>query len=173
MKACIETISMRPLKLASMPQRQNQRARAEAVDHHLHAALEIGAHAIHLVHETDARHAIFVGLAPYGFGLGLYTHLTVKHNNSTVKHAQRALYFYGKVDVAWSVDNVDLLVLPVASNGGRHNGNTAFTLLGHPVGGGFTFVHGTNLVLKTSAVQNTFGCSGLTGVNVRDNTNVS
>ena len=35
------------------------------------AAVEIRADAVHLVDEDDARHVIFVGLAPDGFGLRL------------------------------------------------------------------------------------------------------
>ena len=36
------------------------------------AGIKIRADAVHFVDEDDARHAIFVGLAPYGFGLRLH-----------------------------------------------------------------------------------------------------
>ena len=71
--------------------------------------------------------------------------------------------------MAWGIDNVNLVVFPEAGNRGGNDGNTALAFLGHPVSGGFAFVNGTNLVLQTGAVQNTFGRGGLTGINMRNN----
>ena len=40
--------------------------RAEAVDHRLHAALEVGADPVHLVDVGDPGDVVLVGLAPDG-----------------------------------------------------------------------------------------------------------
>src|SRR4029077_10754888 len=46
---------------------QRHRTRAEALLDGADYMVEIRAHAVHLVHKADARHAILIGLAPYGF----------------------------------------------------------------------------------------------------------
>src|SRR5882757_10337688 len=119
--------------------------------------VKVAAGLVDLVNEANTRYTVLVSLAPNGFGLAFDTHLAVKDNDSTVQHTQRAFYFDGKVNVSGRVNDVDLLALPVTGNGSRYNGNTALTLLRHPVGCGFAFVHSTNLVLKPGAVQNTLG----------------
>ncbi len=52
-------------------QLDRHRVRAEAVDHRLHAAREVGADAVHLVDVGDPRDAVLVGLAPDRLRLGL------------------------------------------------------------------------------------------------------
>src|SRR5205085_7554262 len=62
-------------------------ALADGVD----GMLEIGAHLVHLVNETDSRDFVLVGLAPHGFRLRLDAMDGVKYSASAVEHAQRAL----------------------------------------------------------------------------------
>jgi hypothetical protein len=88
--------------------------RAEAVDHRLHALLEVGADAVHLVDVGDARDAVLVGLAPDGLGLRLDAGDRVEQRDRAVEHAQRALDLDGEVDVARRVDDVDPVVRPLA-----------------------------------------------------------
>ena len=76
------------------------------------AARKIGAHAVHLVDEADARHAIFVGLAPHGFGLRLDARDGVEHGDRAVEHAHRTLDLDGEVDMAGRVDDVDAVLAP-------------------------------------------------------------
>jgi hypothetical protein len=71
------------------------------------AALEVGADAVHLVDEADARDVVLVGLAPDRLGLGLDAGDGVEHRDRAVEHAQRALDLDGEVDVAGRVDDVD------------------------------------------------------------------
>ncbi len=73
---------------------------AESVDHRLHALLEVGAGAIHLVDVGDARHVILVGLAPDGLRLRLHAGDRVEQRDRAVEHAQGALDLDGEVDVA-------------------------------------------------------------------------
>ena len=77
-----------------------QRVGAEAVAHRLDRAVEVGADAVHLVDEGDARDAVLVGLAPDGLGLGLDAGDGVEDGDRAVEDAQRALDLDGEVDVA-------------------------------------------------------------------------
>src|SRR5699024_4870722 len=99
-------------------------------------------------------------------------HFTVKHRHRAVEHAQRTLNLNGKVNVTRRIDDVDLVVFPEAGYSSRRDGDTTLLFLSHPVGRctvAFT-TNLTNLVCQTGTVQDTFSSSGLTGVNVRNNT---
>src|SRR3546814_1546004 len=80
---------------------------AQAVDDHVDAAVEIGTHAVELVDEAHARHAVLVGLAPHRLRLRLDTGNAVEQADRAVEHAQRTFDFDGEVDVAGGVDDVD------------------------------------------------------------------
>src|SRR3546814_4791383 len=69
---------------------QNQRGSAQAVDDHVDTPEEIGAHAVHLVGETDARHAVLVSLAPHRLRLRLNAGNAVEQADRTVKQIGRA-----------------------------------------------------------------------------------
>ena len=68
--------------------------------------VEVGADLSILLHEHDARHVVLVALTPDGFGLGLNTG-TSQARDSTIKHAQGALDFNGKVNVTRRIDDVE------------------------------------------------------------------
>ena len=72
----------------------------QAVDDHVDAAVELGADAVHLVDEADARDAVLVGLPPDRLGLRLDAGDGVEHRDGAVEDAQRALDLDGEVDVA-------------------------------------------------------------------------
>ena len=77
-----------------------------AVDRHL----EVGADAIHLVNEGEARDVVLRRLAPDGFGLRLHAGDTVENCDRAVEHAQRTLHFGREIHVAGRVDDVDALL---------------------------------------------------------------
>src|SRR4051812_25818948 len=131
--------------------------------------VKITACLVDLVNKANPGHTILVGLAPNSLGLALYTHFAIKHNTSTVQHTQGTLYFYRKVDMPRRVDNVNLVVFPIASNGRRNNGDTTLTLLGHPVRSSLALMYGTNFVLQACTVKNTFSSGSLAGVNMGNN----
>ncbi len=62
--------------------------RAEPVAHRLHGRVEVGAGAVHLVDERDARHAVAVCLAPDGLRLRLDAGDRVEHGDGSVEDAQ-------------------------------------------------------------------------------------
>ena len=121
---------------------------AQAVVNHAHAAEEVGADAVHLVHKADAGHVITVGLTPHGFRLGLNTGNGVEHADSAVEHAQGTFNFNGEVHVAGGVDDVDAAVFPEAGGGSGGNGDATLLFLLHPVHGGLAFVRFANLMVN-------------------------
>jgi hypothetical protein len=70
-------------------------------------ALEVGADAVHLVDEADARHAVLVGLAPHGLGLRLDAGDRVEH--ATAPSSTRSERSTSAVKSTWPgrVDDVD------------------------------------------------------------------
>ena len=88
--AFIATRSMTPAELALDADRQLDDGghRVEAVAHHLDATLEVGADAVHLVDEAEARHVVLVGLAPHRLGLRLDAGDRVEHRDRAVEDAQ-------------------------------------------------------------------------------------
>ena len=71
---------------------------------------EVGAGAVHLVDERQARHGVLVGLAPHGLGLRLHAADGAQHEHRAVEHAQRTLDFDGEVDVPGGVDDVEAVL---------------------------------------------------------------
>jgi hypothetical protein len=80
-------------------QLDDQRGRAQPVDDHVHAAVELGAHPVHLVDEADPRYAVPVSLPPDGFRLRLDAGHGVEDRDRAVEHPQRALHLDGEVHV--------------------------------------------------------------------------
>ena len=89
-------------ELALRPDRQldDGDGRVETLPDHVDAAEEVGADAVHLVDEADARHVVLVGLAPDGLGLRLDAGDRVEHRDRAVEDAQRPLHLDREVDVA-------------------------------------------------------------------------
>ena len=115
--AFISTRSMTPVKSASVPQGSCRTSgrRLEAVDDHVDRALEVGAGAVHLVHEADPRDVVAVGLAPDGLGLRLDAGDRVEHGDGAVEDPERTLDLDREVDVAGRVDDVDPVALPLST----------------------------------------------------------
>ena len=146
---------------------------AKAVVNHLHAAEEVGADTVHLVHKADAGDIVAVSLTPHGFRLGFHAGNSVEHAHGTVEHAQRTFHFNGEVHVAGGVDDVNAAVLPEAGGGGRGNGNAAFLFLLHPVHGGGAVVRFADLVVNAGIEKNAFGGGSLACVNMGHNANIA
>ena len=100
---------MTPRKSASTPHGSwtTIGLRAQPVDDHLDAAVELRADPVHLVDEADPRHVVAVGLPPHRLGLRLDAGHGVEHRDRAVEHAQGALDLDGEVDVPGGVDDVD------------------------------------------------------------------
>ena len=163
------------LEVSLRADRQLDRHRvcSQAVDHRLHALLEVGADAVHLVDVGDPRDVVLVGLAPDGLGLGLDAGDRVEQRDRAVEHAQRALHLDGEVDVAGGVDDVDPVALPLRGGGGRGDRDAPLLLLLHPVHHGGALVDLADLVGATGVVEDALGRRRLTGVDVRHDPDVA
>ena len=147
--------------------------RAEAVDHRLHAAVEVRADAVHLVDVGDTRDVVLVGLAPDGLRLRLDAGDRVEQRDRAVEHAQRALDLDGEVDVAGRVDDVDPVAFPLGGGGCGGDRDAALLLLLHPVHHGRALVHLADLVRAAGVVEDALGRRRLTGVDVRHDPDVA
>ena len=169
------------LKLFFRPNRQLNRHRSvtqpplDLLNH----TQEVGTLAIHLVHVNNTRNTVFVGLTPHGFRLRLDTRGTTENDDSTIKHAQRALYFDSEVNVTGGINNIDTMLvvllfgaLPEGSSSSGGNRNPPLLLLGHPVHGGSAIMDFAHLVVHTGIKQNPFRGRGLARIDVRTDTNI-
>ena len=143
---------------------------------------KVGARAVHLVDVGNARNAVFVHLAPHGFGLRLHAGNRAENGNGTVEHAQGTLDFRREVHVTGSVDNVQAVRnfrertvgdRPPAGNRGGRNRDPAFLFLFHPVRRRGAFVHFARLVNDAGVEKNAFRSRRLARVDVRGDPEVS
>ena len=152
---------------------QQQRLGLQLVADLVRHALELGAHAVHLVDERDARNAILVGLPPDRLRLRLDSAHRAKNRDRAVQHAQTALDFDREVDVAGRIDNIDPMVAPEAGGRGRRNRDAALLLLDHPVHRRRAFVHLANLVIDPGVIEHALGGGGLTGIDMRHDADIA
>ena len=143
------------------------------------AAEVVGAGAVHLVDERDARHAVLVHLPPHGLGLRLHAGHGAEQRHGGVEHAQGALHLDGEVDVPRSVEDVDAVlgeaaVHPLPETGGRRggNGDAALLLLLHVVHHGRAVVDLADLVRDAGVKQDALGRGRLPRVDVRGDADV-
>src|SRR5271163_3053680 len=106
----------------------------------LDAAQEVRAGAVHLVDESDPRHAVLVHLAPNSLGLRLHAGHGAVDGHGGIQHPQAALHLDGEVDMPRGIDDVDAVFreafvhsLPEARGRGRRDGDAALLLLFHVV----------------------------------------
>ena len=152
----------------------------EAVHHHLAHTKEIGAHAVHLVDEGQARHLVLVGLAPDGLRLWLHAAHGVVDHDCTVENAHGTLDLDGEVHVARGVDDVDAMgreivfhARPEGRGGCRCDGDAAFLLLLHPVHGGSAVMDFAQLVVDPGIEQYALGGGGLAGIDMRGDADIA
>ncbi len=139
---------------------------------HLHRAPEVGTDAVHLVDEADARDMVAVSLAPHGLRLALHPGDGVEHNNASVQDTEAAFHFHGEVHVAGGIYDVDDVILPVGGGGGGGDGDSALSLLGHPVHDSGAGIHVTNLVGAPRVEEDALGDRSLAGIDVSDDPDI-
>ncbi len=143
-----------------------------------HAVREVRAHAVHLVDVAHARHVVLVREPPVRFRLRLHAGHAVEYDNRAVEHAQTAVHFDREVDVPRSIDQVDLVTLPLGGDGRALNRDAALALLLEVVGGRaglavLGVVHLDDLVLLTGVIEHALRGRGLTGIDVGDDADVA
>ena len=137
---------------------------------------------VHLVHESDARNAVLVHLAPDGLRLGLHAGDGAENGDGAIEHAERAFHLGREVHVARGVDDVDAMVdvremaflgLPAGGDGGRGDRDATLAFLFHPVGGSGTVMHLAHLVHHAGVEEDALRGRRLAGVDVRGDADVT
>ena len=129
----------------------------------------VGAGAVALVHEGEARHLVALHLAVDGDRLRLHARHRAEHQHGAVEHPQGPLHLDGEVDVARRVDDVDVVAVPDAVGGRRLDGDAALALEIHGVHGGAHAVLALHLVngADTAGIEeDPLGQRGLARVDV-------
>ncbi len=143
----------------------------------LNDAKEIGAGTIHFIYKSNARHNIFIGLSPHCFRLRFNTSYSTKNSHRSIENPERAFYFNRKINVPWCINDINFKVVafifPICSCSGRSYCDPSFLFLNHPVHLGISVMYLTHTMCTTSIEQNTFCSSGLTGIYVGHDPDVS
>ena len=132
----------------------------------LHAHFKISACFVHLVDETDAGNFIFQPLSPDGFALRLNAFAAVKNGNRRVKHSKRTLHFCRKIDVAWSVNQIENPILPRTGGCCACYCNASLLLFFEVVHNGCAVVNFAHFVGFAGIKKYPFGHGCLAGINV-------
>ena len=138
----------------------------EVAPHRRERRLEVGADAVHLVREGDARDAPAVRLAPHRLALRLDPVHRVEHRHRAVEDAQAPLDLDGEVHVAGGVDEVQLVAAPVEARDRRGDGDAALALEVHPVHHRGALVDLAHLVGAARREEEALGERRLPGVDV-------
>ncbi len=154
-------------------QLQRQRDDVELLLQRLVGAVEIGAGAVQLVDEDDARHVVAVGQAPVGLRLRLHAGHALDDEDRAVQHAQAAVDLDVEVDMAGRVDDVDAVVLPLARHRGGGDGDPPLPLLLHVVGGGVAVMHLPDAVRDAGVIQDALRRRGFARVDMRGDADVA
>ena len=153
-------------------QHDGHRIGAQPFVHHLDYVVKVRSVDVHFVDERDARHLVGVGLTPHVFGLGFDAAFGAEHRDRSVQHSQAAFDLNGKVDVAGSVDDVNLMTLPHGGSGGGGDGYPPFALLHHVIHNRCAVVHLAELARHARIEQNALGGRGFSGVDVSHDADV-
>src|SRR5690606_9880927 len=141
---------------------------------------------IHFIYETNTWHFVVISKSPVSFRLWLNTINSTKKEYQPIKNTQRTVYLYGKIHVAGSVNNVEVIrscfwkrlcilhwEFPGTGGSSRSNGNTTLLLLFHPAHCCSPIVILTNFMAYSCVKKDTLCGCGLTGINMRGNPNIS
>ena len=145
----------------------------ESCVNHLDHTVEIGTGDVHLVDVHHSRNLVFVRLSPDSLGLRLNTAFRAQNGDRTVQDTQGTLDLDREVHVAGGINDIDPVPLPETGGRGGGNGDTSLLLLHHPVHGRAAVVDLSQLVRLARVEQDPLGGCGLSGVDVRHDTDVS
>ena len=163
----------RELSFSSIGHLKGYRVGIESLTNAIQGAIEISSESIHLVDEGNSWNFVMVSLTPNCFRLGLNASNSAKDSNSAIQYTERTLYFDGEIDVARSVDDVDIVVFPLDSSCGCGDGDASLLLLFHPVHGGRATVDFSQTVFLATVEEHALGRGRLSRVDVGHDSNVS
>ncbi len=134
---------------------------------------KIGTDPIHFIDQCNPGYIVFVGLAPYGFRLGLYTCHTAEYPYSTIQNPQCPFNFNGEIHMSGGINNVNPGTLPLAGGHCRSDGDSPILLILHPVHDSLSIMHFSDLVGFSGIIENPFSDRGLARINVGHNPYIS
>ena len=161
------------LVLDANRQLQRQRDDVQLVFQRSERPEEVGAGAVQLVDEDDARNIVAVGQAPVGLGLRLHAGNAFDDEHRAIEHTQAAVHLNVEVDMAGCVDDVDAVLFPLACDSGGGDGDPALALLVHIIGGGVAVMNLADFMRDASVMQDPLGGRGLAGVDMGCNSDIA
>ena len=154
-------------------QLQRQRHDVQLLLQRGEGAEEVGAGAVQLVDEDDARDIVAVGETPVGLRLRLHAGDALDDEDRAVQHAQAAVHLDVEIDVARRVDDVDPVVTPLAGHRGGGDGDAPLPLLLHVIGRGVAVVHLADPVRHPGVIKDPLGRGRLARVDMRGDADVA
>ena len=106
---------------------------AEEIDDFASDFFDVGGGEVDFVDDGDNLEVLFEGEVDIGEGLGLDALGGVDDENGGLDGLEGAGDFVGEIDVAWGVDEVELVAAPVHLDGGEFDGDALFALKFHGV----------------------------------------
>ena len=138
--------------------------------------VRIGTGSVTLVDECDPWNLVAVHLSVNGDALALDSADGAQHQYCPVQDPEGPLDLDCEVDVTRSINDVDLISLPVDACGGTGDCYSSFSLKLHAVHGGSDSVLSMDFVDRVdpvAVVQDPLAEGCLSGINVRADSNVS
>jgi hypothetical protein len=139
----------------------------------LNAAMGIRTSTIALINEGDSWNAILVRLPPNGLRLRLYPTYRAEHGHRTIQDTQRSLNFYGEINMAWGIEDVDPMIPPEAGRSSRGNADAAFLFLLHPVHDSCAIMNLAHNPRHTGVEENALSGRGFPRIDMRHNPDVT
>lgn len=128
--------------------------------------IRIGTLTVELIDETDTRNSVTLHLAVNSNGLTLnaltnrlqgegHTTDTTEDKDGAIEDTEGSFDFDGEIDVSWSIDDVDVVVLPSTVGSSRLDGDALLSLEIHGVHLGADTILATNLEEEKKIVGQT------------------
>ncbi|MBT9163537.1 MAG: hypothetical protein DDT24_00446 [Chloroflexi bacterium] len=98
---------------------------------------------------------------------------TIEEHHPTVEDTEASLHLSGEVHVAGGVDNVDPMVLPVATGCRSSNGNPSLSFLIHPIHLCGPIIHPADLVGSPAVMKDHLSYGGLPRIDMSDDPDIT
>ena len=167
-----------PLKIIfkTNGQLDHNRVQIQFVPKLAHYPGRVGTGAVALINKGDTWNIVSCHLAIYGDGLRLDTSHGTEDQNCAVKNSQRAFHLNCKVNMARSINNINIHILPVTVGSCRLDSDSAFFFQLHGVHGRADTILAANLMNGMDTlgiIENTLGKRCLTRIDMGTDSNIT
>src|SRR3972149_2285544 len=90
---------------------------------HRDSTVEIGPNTVHIIDKANTRDMVAVSLAPDSFRLSLNPGHAVENDHTAIQYPQTAFNLSSEIDMPRGIDNIDVIITPVAGDRCRRNSN--------------------------------------------------